>query len=106
MGSAEPGGCLGVYLAWQVDYEDPRVKVVVHIYEPYIKSCHALNRYLEELARRHPSVKFLRMQVSPPQAGARAPGDTVGLLTPKVVHLPSCPCDHGLTVECNPAGFG
>lgn len=63
MGSAEPGGCLGVYLAWQVDYEDPRVKVVVHIYEPYIRSCHALNRYLEELARRHPRVKFLRMQV-------------------------------------------
>jgi len=47
----------------QVDYEDLRVRIVVHIYEPYIKACHTLNRYLEELARRYPRVKFLRIQV-------------------------------------------
>mmetsp|Transcript_39730 Transcript_39730/g.124082 ORF Transcript_39730/g.124082 Transcript_39730/m.124082 type:complete len:385 (-) Transcript_39730:46-1200(-) len=45
-----------------VDKVDPRVFVVVHLYEPYIHLCQRMNRTLEVLARRHPTVKFLRMR--------------------------------------------
>ena len=40
------------------------IQVVVHIYEPYLKACGTLNKYLETLARRYPHVKFLRLLAS------------------------------------------
>jgi Phosducin len=45
----------------EIDAVDPRSFVVVHLYEPYIKACQAMNRYLEVLAREQPTVKFIRM---------------------------------------------
>jgi hypothetical protein len=40
------------------------VPQVVHIYEPYLSGCHSLNKYLEQLARKYASMKFLRLQGS------------------------------------------
>uniref|UniRef100_A0A7R9UGG9 Phosducin domain-containing protein n=1 Tax=Pinguiococcus pyrenoidosus TaxID=172671 RepID=A0A7R9UGG9_9STRA len=45
-----------------VDAVDPRAFVVVHLYEPFVHLCTKMNRVLEILARRQPSVKFLRMR--------------------------------------------
>eukprot|EP00607_Mallomonas_marina_P000669 CAMPEP_0182429320 /NCGR_PEP_ID=MMETSP1167-20130531/25685_1 /TAXON_ID=2988 /ORGANISM="Mallomonas Sp, Strain CCMP3275" /LENGTH=315 /DNA_ID=CAMNT_0024612767 /DNA_START=183 /DNA_END=1130 /DNA_ORIENTATION=+ len=47
-----------------VDNEDPRVHVVVHIYESSLSLCLRLNKQLEEIAVRRPHVKFLRMNAS------------------------------------------
>lgn len=47
-----------------VDKEDPRVYVVVHLYETSVQNCVRLNVQLEELASRRPDVKFLRMNAS------------------------------------------
>lgn len=47
----------------QVDKCDPRVCVVVHIYCETRKECRSTNRTLELIARSHPRVKFLRMNV-------------------------------------------
>lgn len=49
----------------QVENEDSRVVVVVHVFEPAISSCVRINRFLEEIAATSmQNVKFLRMQAS------------------------------------------
>lgn len=48
----------------EIDKEDIRVFVVVHIYNDRVKSCRTLNRCFEELARSHAHVKFLRLASS------------------------------------------
>lgn len=62
------GGCQDltshVQYLQEVDNADPRVNVLVHLYEPSIRSCVALNRYLEDIAAKHPTCKFLRMKAS------------------------------------------
>jgi len=47
--------------AEEVDSTDARVHVVVHMYEPYVPACKELNKIFEELARRMPYAKFLRL---------------------------------------------
>ena len=47
-----------------IDKCDPRVFVVVHIYEDYVKECGRLNRCMEELARSYTNVKFVRLRSS------------------------------------------
>mmetsp|Transcript_17301 Transcript_17301/g.34717 ORF Transcript_17301/g.34717 Transcript_17301/m.34717 type:complete len:325 (+) Transcript_17301:441-1415(+) len=44
-----------------VDEADPRVNVVVHMYEPYVPACKSINNMLENLARRMKWCKFLRL---------------------------------------------
>ena len=44
-----------------MDSTDERVHVIVHMYEPYVPACKQLNKILEELARRMPYAKFLRL---------------------------------------------
>ncbi|KAG5176263.1 thioredoxin-like protein [Tribonema minus] len=65
----------------QVDNVDPRCYVVVHLYEPYIKACQAMNRHLEVLAREYPSVKFLRMLSGDVSGGDEEGYDPVALPT-------------------------
>jgi Phosducin len=48
----------------EIDCMDPRVVVIVHLYEPSISSCTRMNRYLEEIARKMTGIKFLRMHAS------------------------------------------
>jgi hypothetical protein len=48
----------------EVDKEDPRTAVVVHLYEPSVQHCVRLNRFLDELSRSMKHVKFLRMKAS------------------------------------------
>mmetsp|Transcript_25700 Transcript_25700/g.24564 ORF Transcript_25700/g.24564 Transcript_25700/m.24564 type:complete len:299 (+) Transcript_25700:147-1043(+) len=48
----------------EIDNEDPRVVVVVHLYEPSVQSCTRMNRFLEEMARTMSDIKFLRMHAS------------------------------------------
>ena len=48
----------------EIDCVDPRVVVIVHLYEPSISSCTRMNRYLEEIARKMTGIKFLRMHAS------------------------------------------
>eukprot|EP01041_Mallomonas_annulata_P001584 gene1584-3061_t len=48
----------------QVDKEDNRVIVMVHLYETSVQSCVRLNRHMEELAVRRPDWKLLRMNAS------------------------------------------
>jgi hypothetical protein len=48
----------------EVDSEDRRVFVVVHLFEPSVLSCIRMNRLLEEIAHTHRNVKFLRMHAS------------------------------------------
>jgi hypothetical protein len=48
----------------EIDEEDPRVVVVVHLYEPSIQSCTRMNRFIEEMARSMSQIKFLRMHAS------------------------------------------
>ena len=48
----------------QVDDEDPRVSVVVHLFESSVGACSRMNRVLEEVAHTHPKVKFLRLHAS------------------------------------------
>mmetsp|Transcript_32371 Transcript_32371/g.85050 ORF Transcript_32371/g.85050 Transcript_32371/m.85050 type:complete len:368 (+) Transcript_32371:241-1344(+) len=45
-----------------IDKCDPRVFVVVHIYEDYVKECGRMNRCFEELARSYTNVKFVRLK--------------------------------------------
>jgi hypothetical protein len=59
----------------EVDNEDPRVAVIVHMYEPYIKACKDINKMLEVLARRMPFAKFLRLHAHK----ANANFDPIGL---------------------------
>ena len=47
-----------------IDCIDPRVVVIVHLYEPSISCCTRMNRYLEEIARKMTGIKFLRMHAS------------------------------------------
>jgi len=44
-----------------IDNEAEGVFIVVHLYQPYIKNCKRLNEYLEQLAKRLPGVKFLKI---------------------------------------------
>ncbi|GMH99374.1 hypothetical protein TrLO_g14578 [Triparma laevis f. longispina] len=44
-----------------VDNADPRVNIVVHMYEPYVDDCKKINKLLEQLARRMNWCKFLRL---------------------------------------------
>jgi len=46
----------------ELEKEDPRVRVVVHLYEPSVSVCTRLNRILDEIAPLMTSVKFLRLQ--------------------------------------------
>jgi thiol-disulfide isomerase/thioredoxin len=48
----------------QVEQVDPRVAVVVHLFESGVSSCLRMNRLLDELAAQWPHVKFLRMNAS------------------------------------------
>lgn len=48
----------------EIDNEDPRVVVVVHLYEPSVNSCTRMNRFIEEMARTMSQIKFLRMHAS------------------------------------------
>lgn len=48
----------------EIDCEDPRVIVVVHLYEPTVSSCTRMNRFIEEIARTMTEIKFLRMHAS------------------------------------------
>ncbi len=48
----------------EVDEEDRRVFVVVHLFEPSVLSCIRMNRILDEIAHTWPHVKFLRMHAS------------------------------------------
>ena len=48
----------------EVDNEDSRVIVVVHLYETSVQSCIRMNRFLEEMCRTMPEIKFLRMSAS------------------------------------------
>jgi thioredoxin-like negative regulator of GroEL len=48
----------------EVDLADPRVCVVVHLYESSVQGSVRMNRILEELAVSMPKVKFMRMNVS------------------------------------------
>lgn len=48
----------------EVDNEDQRVVVVVHLYESSVQSCVRMNRFLEEMCRTMPEIKFLRMNAS------------------------------------------
>lgn len=48
----------------EIDCEDPRVIVVVHLYEPTVSSCTRMNRFIEEMARTMTELKFLRMHAS------------------------------------------
>lgn len=48
----------------EVDGEDARVWVVVHLYEPALQVCVRMNNLLEEIATKMTHVKFLRMQCS------------------------------------------
>lgn len=48
----------------EIDETDPRVFVVVHLYETSIQSCILLNRHLEQMAVTNPHIKFLRMNAS------------------------------------------
>lgn len=65
----------------EVDGVDPRVSVVVHLYEPYIGACQKMNRALELLARRYPGVKFLRMLADQCRQATGQVYDHVGLPT-------------------------
>eukprot|EP00619_Florenciella_sp_RCC1007_P010333 CAMPEP_0205909152 /NCGR_PEP_ID=MMETSP1325-20131115/3679_1 /ASSEMBLY_ACC=CAM_ASM_000708 /TAXON_ID=236786 /ORGANISM="Florenciella sp., Strain RCC1007" /LENGTH=364 /DNA_ID=CAMNT_0053275423 /DNA_START=109 /DNA_END=1203 /DNA_ORIENTATION=+ len=47
-----------------IDRCDPRVYVVVHIYEDFVKECGRMNRCMEELARSYTNVKFVRLRSS------------------------------------------
>ncbi|CAM9807052.1 unnamed protein product, partial [Ectocarpus sp. 12 AP-2014] len=75
-----------------VDTEDPRTSVVVHLYEPYIDACRRMNRFLEVLATKQPTVKFLRLRSSAAEGGDYDPvalptlllyraGEVVGCMT-------------------------
>lgn len=48
----------------EIDNTDPRVFVVVHLYESSVQSCVLLHRHLELLAVTKPHIKFLRMNAS------------------------------------------
>mmetsp|Transcript_31216 Transcript_31216/g.52681 ORF Transcript_31216/g.52681 Transcript_31216/m.52681 type:complete len:325 (+) Transcript_31216:37-1011(+) len=48
----------------EIEEEDARVIVAVHLYEPGIQSCTRMNEILQEIAITFPHVKFLRMQAS------------------------------------------
>jgi hypothetical protein len=48
----------------EVDQADPRTIVVVHLYEPSVQFCIRMNRFLEEISRSMPKIKFLRMKAS------------------------------------------
>ena len=48
----------------EIDNEDPRVIVIVHLYEPTVNSCTRMNRFIEEMARTMSEIKFLRMHAS------------------------------------------
>ena len=48
----------------EIDSEDVRVLVIVHLYEPSVNSCTRMNRFIEEIARSMSSIKFLRMHAS------------------------------------------
>lgn len=48
----------------EIDEEDERVWVVVHIYESSIQTCVRMNNVLEEIAAKMTNIKFLRMKGS------------------------------------------
>lgn len=45
-----------------VDKTDPRVMVIIHMYEPSVPSCNKLNTHLEQAARQMSYASFLRMR--------------------------------------------
>ena len=60
----EFGACVDVdaeRLVDELDREDSRVLVVLHLYEPSVPTCVRLNRLLDDIAAARPRVKFLRM---------------------------------------------
>jgi len=48
----------------EVDKEDSSTFVVVHLYEPFIRSCDLLSRALQSLAAKYQAVKFLNLKAS------------------------------------------
>ena len=48
----------------EVETVDKRVVVVVHLYESSVQACVRMNRFLEEMVRTMPEIKFLRMHAS------------------------------------------
>lgn len=48
----------------EIEKEDHRVIVIVHLFEPSVQSCVRTNRFLEDIAHTHRNIKFLRMQAS------------------------------------------
>jgi hypothetical protein len=48
----------------EVETEDKRVVVVVHLYESSVQACVRMNRFLEEMVRTMPEIKFLRMHAT------------------------------------------
>lgn len=40
------------------------MQVVVHLYEPYVRACSTLNKFLEGLGRKHTHTRFLRLRAS------------------------------------------
>ena len=60
-------GCLDVDTSnflEEVEKEDSRVVVIVHLYEPSIPTCVRMNRFLEEISTSMRDIKFLRMSAS------------------------------------------
>jgi len=45
----------------EIDKEDPNTFVVVHLYQDYIKECTRLNKYLQSMAIKFFSIKFLKI---------------------------------------------
>jgi hypothetical protein len=45
-----------------IEEEDPRVTIVLHIYEPHLHKCVLINRHLDEIAQKWTHVKILKLQ--------------------------------------------
>ena len=55
----------------EIDKEGPQTLIVVHVYEPDIASCEAMNGCLIVLAGQHPTVKFCRIRASEAKMSAQ-----------------------------------
>lgn len=74
-----------------VDKVDPRVYVVVHLYESAISGCVRMNRMLEEIAPSLKNTKFLRMNVRYMHASDDFSDDVCTKVSPSF-----CACFNGI----------
>jgi hypothetical protein len=82
-----------------VDETDPRVLLVVHVYETYIPDCRTLANILESISRREGQMRFLSLKASSfsqtlepaalPAVLIHKGGALVANLTPITSHLPA-----------------